>query len=550
MAGFLVATWDGGGNTVPTVAIARELQERGHRVRVLGLTSQVDAFRAEGLDLLPYPSAGDFPIGGSPLAVLRLISNRAMGRDAVAALAADPADLVVVDTALFGVMDELRRAGHRYAVLGHTFDGFLRATLRPSAPVLRPLGLRPLRLLDASRATMVASIADLDAGHGDVVHIGPVLRAEPAGPTEPLVLVSLSTVGFRDLARTWQKVLDAVEGLEARVVATIGPAVDLSKLRVPENVEVHRWLPHAEILPRVSVVVSHGGHGTAMAALAHGVPLLILPVEPTSDQPFVGRAVARSGAGLTLSRRSSTAAIRAALDLLLADGYHRVAAAALGADIRELDGRQAGADLLEALLEPDGRQTPHPDALRDTGPANPSPDQRPRRLRARRDRGPVTSAVGVDAVPTTMLGLSRIDAPDYADAFTLSTPGVPTGTAESWARAMFGDTPSIAERFIFQVLLRLELSPFPSRDTIAGFIVAERTPERIRLEAVSTLLTCHLVVQVHTDGVSLATFMKYHRRAGRAVWTVVSAAHRRLAPGLLRDAAEGADGSQRLVTAP
>src|SRR5690625_6373528 len=50
-----------------------------------------------------------------------------------------------------------------------------------------------------------------------------------------------------------------------------------------------------------------------MAALAHGVPLLILPVEPTSDQPFVGRAVARSGAGLTLSRRSSTAAIRAAL---------------------------------------------------------------------------------------------------------------------------------------------------------------------------------------------------------------------------------------------
>lgn len=149
-----------------------------------------------------------------------------------------------------------------------------------------------------------------------------------------------------------------------------------------------------------------------------------------------------------------------------------------------------------------------------------------------------------------MLGLSSIDAPDYADAFTLPTPWAPTGPAESWVRAMFGDTPSIAEQFIFQVLLRLELAPAPSRDSVAGFVVAERTCEHIRLEAASTLLICHLVVQVHRSGVTLTTVMKYHRRAGRAVWTVVSAAHRRLAPGLLRDAAEGADGSQRLVTAP
>lgn len=339
---------------MPTIAIAQELQERGHRVRLLGLTSQVNAFRTEGLDLRPYPTAGRFPVGGSPRAVLRLISNREMGRDVVDALADDPADVVVVDAVLFGVMDELRLAGHQYAVLGHTFDGFLRRSLRMSAPVLRPLGLRPLHLLDASLATVVASVADLDADHGEVVHVGPALSAEPSRPTEPLVLVSLSTFGFRGLGRTWQKVLDAVEGLDARVVATVGPAVDPSELRVPENVEMHRWLPHAELLPRASVVVTHGGHGTAMAALAHGVPLLTLPLEPTSDQPAVGRAVARAGAGLTLSRRSSAARIRASLERLLTDDHHRLAAAALGAHLRELDGRRAGADLLESLLEADG----------------------------------------------------------------------------------------------------------------------------------------------------------------------------------------------------
>lgn len=369
MAEFLLATWDGGGNKVPTIAIAQELQERGHHVRLMGHTSQIDAFREEGLDLQPYSTAGMFPVGGSPRDVLRLISNRAMGRELVDSLADDPVDVVVVDAVLFGVMDELRRAGHRYAVLGHTFDGFLRRSLRRGAPVLRPLGLRPLHLLDASRATLVTSMADLDTDHGEVVHVGPVLRAEPSRPTEPLVLVSLSTFGFRDLVRTWQRVLDAVEGLDARVVATVGLAVDPSELRVPENVEVHQWLPHAELLPRASVVVSHGGHGTAMAALAHGVPLLVLPLEPTSDQPFVGRAVARAGAGLMLSRRSSAAAIRASLELLLTGGDHRLAATALGAHLRVLDGRRTGADLLETLLGPDAG----PDTGARDGAGLPSP---------------------------------------------------------------------------------------------------------------------------------------------------------------------------------
>jgi hypothetical protein len=274
-----------------------------------------------------------------------------MGRDVVAVLAAQPADVVVVDCLLFGVMEALRGAGVPYVALEHSFDGYLRRAARgPLGLMLRLRGFRPLDLLDAGSPTVVCSLEDLDEGHGDVVHTGPVVTGSPATAEQPVVLVSLSTFHFRGLRATWQRVLDAVDGLPARVVATTGPAVDPARLRVPPNVELHTWLPHDDVMPKVSMVVGHGGHATTMAALAHDLPLLVLPVDAKTDQSFVGQVIERSGAGRTMSRRSSRKRIRAAIEELLSDGPHREAAARLGNRIRELDGRRRGADLLESIV--------------------------------------------------------------------------------------------------------------------------------------------------------------------------------------------------------
>jgi UDP:flavonoid glycosyltransferase YjiC (YdhE family) len=62
--------------------------------------------------------------------------------------------------------------------------------------------------------------------------------------------------------------------------------------------EVHHYLPHEEIMPKASLVIGHGGHSTTMRALAHDLPLLILPVHPMLDQPMIGKAVADVRAGL------------------------------------------------------------------------------------------------------------------------------------------------------------------------------------------------------------------------------------------------------------
>ncbi len=366
MSDILFVTWDGGGNVPPAVGIGRELMARGHTVRFLGHPGQAASFARHGLAFSGFPTARPFTSTepASPLKILATFADRAMGADVLAELEERPADVVVVDCLLFGVMDALRRAGRRYVVLEHSFDTCWRRLAKgPFGVLLRLRGLRPLELIDAGEPTLAATIAELDTGHGDVVHTGAVVTGVPATPAEPTVLVSLSTFAFRGLEGTWQRLLDALAPLPVRVIATTGPAVDVDRLRVPDGVELHTWLPHAEVMPEVSLVVGHGGHATTMTALAHDVPLLVLPMDAKTDQPFVGRAIQDAGAGRTMSRRSSARKIRAAVEELLADGPHRTAAARLGAAVREVPGATTGADLVESVIR-NGAAAPGPHATR------------------------------------------------------------------------------------------------------------------------------------------------------------------------------------------
>jgi UDP:flavonoid glycosyltransferase YjiC (YdhE family) len=357
MSEILVVTWDGGGNVPPALGIGAELRARGHHVRFLGHGSQTGAFADARLPFEAFrharPFTSDTP--SSTSALMGVFADRKMGQDVVESLNREPADFVLVDCLLFGVMQALQRSGRDYAVLEHSFDGyFRRAAHGPMGLLLRLRGFPALSLLDAGRPLLAATLGELDTGAGPVVHTGPVLGPTPSGgsaaPAAPAVLLSLSTFAFRSLVPTWQRVLDAVDGLPVRVVATTGPAVDPAALRIPQNVEHHRWLPHAEVLPGISLLVGHGGHATTMAALAHDVPLLVLPLDQKSDQPFVGRTIQDAGAGRTMSRRSSTKAIRTAIEDLLEDGPHRQAAARLGANIRATAGAPLAADRIEKQL--------------------------------------------------------------------------------------------------------------------------------------------------------------------------------------------------------
>ena len=124
----------------------------------------------------------------------------------------------------------------------------------------------------------------------------------------------------------------------------------------PTNVEVLGYVPHAELMPAASLLVGNGGHGTTLQALAHDLPVVVMPMDGHADQPLVGRRLEEAGAGRVVAKRSTPAQLTPVLAAMLADGPHRAAAARLGAAVRALPGAVRGADALEVLLR-DGAGT-------------------------------------------------------------------------------------------------------------------------------------------------------------------------------------------------
>lgn len=158
--------------------------------------------------------------------------------------------------------------------------------------------------------------------------------------------------------------------------------------------------------------------------------------------------------------------------------------------------------------------------------------------RALRDAGSPGAEAAVEGtrnVPRDVRALGSLPDAGYADMFTLATPL--DATPEQWARAMFGDVPSAAERLIWRGLLGLRLTRGRSPDTVAGRRITERGDDWIRLEAASWFMSANLVVRMIGGRVSLVTLVRYDRTFGRLVWPPLSAVHRRLAPRLLHEAA-------------
>lgn len=370
MTRILFATWDGGGNVPPATTIAAELQRRGHDVRFMGHETQREHLTGLGFGFTAYAGARPFAaVDSNSLArSIALFTDRAMGADVVAELERRPVDVVVADALLLGVLDALNSSGQRFVSLVHLFDAYLRKTWArtPIGMVAALRGMRPQRLWAAADLEVVATLPSLDPGWSQPLPLtrrftGPVLSARPAphdlDSHEPAVLVSLSTYRYPGMTEALQRILDATADLDARVVVTTGPAVDPADLRPGPHHEVHRFVPHDEVMPQVSLVVGHGGHATTMRALAHDVPLLVVPMHRLLDQPMVGRSVARAGAGRVVPKKAPPHVLRAEIESLLAPGPHRGAASRLGAEIRALDGATAAADRVLDLVS-GGAATP------------------------------------------------------------------------------------------------------------------------------------------------------------------------------------------------
>lgn len=357
-AGVVMVVPDAGGNVQPSMRIGRALADRGHRLTILGHESLRAASTAADLAFEPFVEARAWrPVHDRPgtrtlLGWLALASDRGIGRDLQRVAQAGSPDLVVVDCMIPAVLPVVRKLGVPVSMIMHTVQEYWRNQWSPISPMgswLRLRRLHPARY--SPDLTVVTTLPAFDPGPAVLprsVQVGPILGrlGERSSRDSSLpVLVSLSTITYPDQRAVLQHILDAVATLPIEALVT--NPTGLQDLRVPANARIERFVPHDEVMPNVSAVICHGGHGTTMMALAHGLPVLVVPLTRHADHELVGRALDDAGAGTMVPKNSSTAEFAAGISATLGISPGRLDG--LSETLRSNDGAATAAETIERL---------------------------------------------------------------------------------------------------------------------------------------------------------------------------------------------------------
>ncbi len=404
----------GTGHINPMTALARRLQQRGHQVVIFGIADTEARVRAAGIDFhligqQDFPLGTlqklDQQLGAlKGLATFRFTVDRVKNtarmilRDGPQAVRDEKIDALLVDEADMG--------GNVAEHLGLPFvsiaffpplvrddrippfcfgwpgglDPFsrLRNRLgmsllsRVAAPIFalvneqrKKWGLKPLkRSTDAlSRLAQIAQLPEaLEFDIGERLpllhYAGPLVDAQQRPPVDfpwerldgrPLIYASLGTLqnGSEAIFRT---IAEACAGLQAQLVISLGGGLDPSRLgSLAGDPLVVRYAPQLEIVKRAALVITHAGLNTVLESLAEGVPLVALPLG--NDQPGVAARVAARGAGIVIPRSKLTAArLRHAVQSVLEHEAYRTAARHLALAMRQVDGLDVAANVIETAL--------------------------------------------------------------------------------------------------------------------------------------------------------------------------------------------------------
>jgi UDP:flavonoid glycosyltransferase YjiC (YdhE family) len=263
-----------------------------------------------------------------------------------------------------GALRAARATGAAVAMVMHTMIGYWEAQWSPRTPLglwLRLTGTLPSRRASVPDLALLATMPEFDPlperpriPRGLIVQTGPAvgrpITRKAARWQEPTVLISLSTISYPGQGELLRRLVDAVGGLPVRAIVTTGPSLDPERIAAPPNVEVRRFVPHEDLLPTVDLVIGHGGHGTTMRALSHGVPVLVVPMSSLADHHLVAGAVVSAGAGMQVPKTAATGDLQRMIAAALADESLVDGAGRIAALLAERSAAGAAAAALESLL--------------------------------------------------------------------------------------------------------------------------------------------------------------------------------------------------------
>jgi UDP:flavonoid glycosyltransferase YjiC (YdhE family) len=373
----LVVTWAPGGNLPPLLAAASLLAARGHGVEVLTSTATRGAVERAGLPASAYQRTPDpdtrTVFEHQAGEILATAAGAHVAYDVADVLRATRPDLLIADCMLAAAFAAGEAAETPTAAVVHFFYGPARRQMLARGggwttdveqlnATRRRLDLpsvkRGLEAWERPELVLVTAPRWLDVDleyPPNVVHAGPLgVRTDIGGHERagkrPRIMLSFSTTVMEGQRQAVQRICDGVARAGVDVILTLGPALARSALRISSNVEVATWIDHDRLLPTCAAAITHGGLGTTLRALAHGVPLLLVPLG--RDQAFNAARVTQYGAGIQLAPNAGPIDVGAALQRLLDERSFPEAAARAAMRIAAEAPDRRAADVLERCSPP------------------------------------------------------------------------------------------------------------------------------------------------------------------------------------------------------
>ena len=378
----MLFTFAGGtGHLEPLIPLARAAEAGRHKVAFAARPWMVPQVDAAGFPAFPAGSDAGLTPERLPLAQMNLDQDmrdvgsgfghriaRERAADILSLCTEWRPDLLVCEELDFGAMVVAERLGLPYAtVLVSATGAFVRPELvaGPLDEVRAEHGLLPdAGLAMLSRYLVLTpfprSFRDPGFPLPDTVRHLRLLtidaaRSEAAPPwltrqdDVPTVYFTLGTVYNMESGDLFQRVLAGLRDLPINLIVAVGRDLDPDELGTqPANVHVERFIPQAALLPHCDLVASHAGSGSVLGALAHGLPMVLIPIG--ADQPLNAARCQALGVATVLDATSATPEmIRTAVSRALADASSRRAAEHVRDEIAALPGPEYAVTLLGRL---------------------------------------------------------------------------------------------------------------------------------------------------------------------------------------------------------
>ena len=377
----LLVTFAGGyGHLAPMLPVARAAAAVGHDVAVAPRPALVGTVEAAGFAAFATGDPALDPVSDrrplrpiDPVAEDRVLVEGFAGvvaRDRAGALAAHlerwRPDVVLCDEVDFGAMVAAECAGVPHAsTVSMPAGTFVRrallgealTALRAQHGLVADPGLtmldRHLVLVPAPPSFRYPSVPlPPSARHVRPADPEPARGSAgwaPPASGQPLVYASLGTAFNQEAGDLYARVVAGVRDLPVDLLVTVGRELDPAELGVqPPNVRIERYVPQWAVLPQAAVAVTHGGSGGVVGALAHGVPVVALPLG--ADQPSNAARVEALGVGYVLDALTATPdQVAGAVTRLLTDADARAAAERLRDECAALPAPAEAVSWLEAL---------------------------------------------------------------------------------------------------------------------------------------------------------------------------------------------------------